>query len=124
MSLPTSRSVYEVSLTDAQKWVTTYVKDKKVDCVRGFLIDADELRYILKDTSVVKYVRVYFGADESYPEHPEKLMLVPVNGMGIDLIDTKGPNSHIFDFTLPCHPTCDRTSPLSPYTIAGQDKDG
>lgn len=118
MSEPTNKSVFEIDLSTAQNWVQAYVKSKGLQpCVRAFLIDASELREILDESKHVKYVRVYFGLDTQLPQNEEKMMLVPVNGMGVDMINEKGPNSNIFDFTLPCPPTCDRESPLSVISV-------
>ena len=106
-------TTYEVTLADAQQWVKDYQKDKPASAAKAFLIDVEELNQIINLSDQVKYVRVYFGMDYNFEEHPEKLLLVPVDVKGIDMINTTGP-SQIYDFITPCPPTCDYNSPINP----------
>jgi hypothetical protein len=105
-------TTYEVGFTEAQEWVSAYQKGKTPGTIKGFLIAADELNEILNLSDQVKYVRIYFGLDEHTPENPAKLLMVPVDINGTDMINTTGANSQIYDFTMPCPPTCDSSSEL------------
>lgn len=104
-------TVYEILLSDGQKWVKEWATEGHK--VKGFLIDATELNDIIQDNKA-SYVRVYFGINTDLPAgENEKMIMVPVDANGNDMINvTDGPNSNVFDFTLPCPPTCDVNSAI------------
>jgi hypothetical protein len=106
-------TVYEVSLKDAQTWVKAYDQRIAAGATKSFLVDVDELNDIIAISDQVQYVRFYFGYNGAQREHPEKLLLVPVDANGVDMINTIGDNSQIYDFTMPCPPTCDMDSPIN-----------
>jgi hypothetical protein len=127
-------SVYEISLEQAASYTKAWADNKGAafgndasvhagHFIKAFLIDAQELRDILDNTYAGEkpsYIRVYFGLDEQQePYRREKLVAVPVDEYGIDMIKPKDAakdadplNSNIYDFTLPCPPTCDINSGL------------
>lgn len=108
-------SDYEISLITAQKWVKAYVDSVPANATRAFLVSKMELQQIMSDENV-KYVRMYFGKDVNI-EPQSKMILVPVDVEGNDMIGVRGPDSNIYDFTLPCPPTCNEDSPLSPGNL-------
>lgn len=108
------RTVFEVPLDQARKWIRAWIDSHGKGAVKGFLIDVDELRSII-DESGAKYVRVYLGVNKNLPQDRHKLLLVPVNEEGCDMCSKEveeDDGSNVFDFTMPCPPTCDAVSPL------------
>ncbi|MBS1665474.1 MAG: hypothetical protein JST68_30815 [Bacteroidetes bacterium] len=113
------RTVFEVSVEKARKWIRAWIDSHGKGAVKGFLIDADELRAII-DESGAKYVRIYLGVNKALPQDRHKLLLVPVDEEGCDMCSRKKEaspteaeeDSNVFDFTMPCPPTCDAVSPL------------
>lgn len=105
------QTTFEVPLEDAQTWTKAWAD--KGDFIKAFLIDAEELKSIIEEKGA-SYLRVYFGWDSSMePGRNEKLVMTPVDEFGRDMAPKSGlPNSNVFDFTLPCPPTCDINSPL------------
>ena len=110
-------SDYEISLETAQKWVKAYVDSVPPNATRAFLVSKKELEIVMGDDRV-KYVRMYFGKDVNI-EPQSKMILVPVDVEGNDMIEVRGDDSNIYDFTLPCPPTCNDESPLSPGNLPG-----
>jgi len=111
------QTTFEVPLVEAQQWVQAWTD--RGNFVKGFLIDADELRSII-DEQGASYLRVYFAWDTTMePGREEKLVMVPVNEFGNDMVPRDSDHSNVFDFTLPCPPTCDTSSPLFPKSAGG-----
>jgi hypothetical protein len=105
------QTTFEVPLKDAQTWTKAWAD--RGNFVKGFLIDASELRNIIDETGA-SYVRVYFGWDATMePGREEKLVMVPANIDGDDMVPLDAEHSNVFDFTNPCPPTCDTKSPLN-----------
>jgi hypothetical protein len=103
-------TTFEIPLKDAQTWAKAWAD--KGNFVKGFLIDASELRGIIDETGA-SYVRVYFAWDDTMePGREEKLIMVPANIDGNDMVPLDADHSNVFDFTNPCPPTCDSKSPL------------
>ena len=113
-----------IPLKIAIKWTECWRKVQgtfnKHHEIRAFLIPMDDLKAIMKEPGVAN-VRAYLGVDEADPEKPiEKLLLVGVRKDGTDIIYRKPVHGDgdviddgIFDFTEPCPPECDSTSPLN-----------
>lgn len=104
-------SIYEIPLAEAQTLTKGWADQGNF--VTGFLVDAQELTDMIKEQGA-SYIRLYFGWDASQePGRRERMIMVPANEYGRDMINTTTPDdSNIFDFTLPCPPTCDKESPL------------
>jgi len=112
------QTTFEVPLDEAKQWVQAWTD--RGNFVKGFLIDAEEIRSII-DEQGASYLRVYFAWDSTMePGREEKLVMVPVNATGNDLVPKDSEHSNVFDFTLPCPPTCDTSSPLFPKTGGGK----
>ena len=109
------KTVYEIPVEEAKKWILAWIDCHAKGSVKGFLIDADELRCII-DEAGAKYMRIYFAINEDLPEDNHKLVMVPVDEEGYDMVARKtnadDDGSNVFDFTMPCPPTCDATSAL------------
>jgi hypothetical protein len=116
-------TTYEVLFADAQVWVDAYQAGKPDGTIKGFLIAADELAQIINLSDQVKYVRIYLGLDEHTPENPAKLIMVPADINGNDMVNTEGANSQVFDFIAPCPPTCAVISPFNPKRLSVENTD-
>lgn len=113
------KSVYEIPLDEAITLTKAWADQGKF--YKAFLLDAREMQDILNELGS-RYVRVYFGWDVNQEEgRHERLIMVPANDEGNDMLPNKHSvthhqlteaNSNVFDFTLPCPPTCDVNSPL------------
>lgn len=118
----TRKTINTISLATAQKWAKRWTKVEgeynKHHLVTAFLIPkADLLEVLMED---VDAVRAYIGVDNEYTE---KLMIVgtklnPVTGVYEDMITADAMNESnqqdtIYDFTSPCPPACDPSSPLN-----------
>lgn len=104
------QTTFEVPLKDAQTWTKAWAD--RGNFVKGFLIDASELRGIIDETGA-SYVRVYFAWDDTMePGREEKLVMAPANVYGNDMVPLDTEHSNVFDFTTPCPPACDVNSPL------------
>ena len=97
-----------ITLETAQEWASNWRKDQ-VDNLKAFLIPQEDILE-LYDTITKqggKDVRGYLGIEDN---GEYKLMLVPVDSQGNDMI-----NLGIYDMTTPCPNKCDVNSPL--YTL-------
>jgi hypothetical protein len=93
--------------------ITTNWRNANPGSVKSFLVPIEDLRGILSDSDAA-YARVYLCLDGGM----EKIIFVGANGSKQDILPTlnrpDAPNSEIYDFTIPCPPTCDDvTSPLN-----------
>lgn len=112
------KSVFEIPLSEAKTLTKAWAEQGHF--IKSYLIDASELRDMI-DEQGVSYLRVYFGWDEEMEKGREhRLIMVPNDKYGNDMINEaveenleSGPNSNIFDFSLPCPPTCAPNSPLT-----------
>jgi hypothetical protein len=97
-----------ITLETAQTWATNWRKDQP-DTVKAFLIPQEDIIELYNQITKngAQDVRGYLGIKE---EGEYKLMLVPVDPKGNDMIDLG-----IYDFTKPCPKDCDTMSPL--YTL-------
>lgn len=95
----------QIDLETAQEWATNWRKEQP-DTVKGYLIPQEDIITLYKQitTGGGQDVRGYLGIrnDGEY-----KLMFVPVDSKGNDLIDLG-----IYDMTKPCPDCCDVNSPL------------
>jgi len=129
-----------IGLTEAQGWVNTWRAEESTynshsEC-NGFIIPLSDLKGLIAEmdslppSTVPNYVRAYIGIKTnnlvSPPTQTEKLILVAtkpggiVNGEQIylDMITADNGKKYnggglIYDFTDPCPPRCDATSPLN-----------
>lgn len=107
-----------IKLSTAQKWADKWRKKEGTYNshykLHAFLIPKDDLTQVL--TEGVDAVRAYLGVDDN---NVEKLMIVgtkydQATGTYIDMIPDRAINSgNIYDFTRPCPPSCDTSSPLN-----------
>lgn len=111
-----------IPLKTAQKWAKRWSTEEgdynKHHHVNAFLIPKVDLLEVLKEG--VDAVRAYIGIDD---EGLEKLMIVgtkydPTTGIYVDMISEGVGNATvasdaIYDFTSPCPPNGDPTSPLN-----------
>lgn len=113
-----NKSIFEIPLEEAKTLTKAWAEQGHF--IKSYLIDAQELKDMLAEPNV-SYIRVYFGWDnEMEIGRQQRLIMVPANLYGNDLINTnsleseaaKDVDSNIFDFTLPCPPTCPPDSPL------------
>ncbi|WP_316750635.1 hypothetical protein [Pedobacter gandavensis] len=110
------KSIFEISYAKAKKITTAW--DKQGHFIKGYLVDAQELRDMV-DQEGVSYVRMYFGWDDQMEEgRQQRMIMVPTDKYGSDLIpegaktENSEEESNIFDFTMPCPPTCSPTPGL------------
>lgn len=113
------KSIFEIPLEEAQQLTQAWAA--RGNFIKSYLIDAQELKDMV-DEKGASYVRVYFGWDtEMEIGREQRLIMVPADIYGNDMINTEvsldetaRENSNIFDFTMPCPPTCPPPdSPLS-----------
>ena len=90
---------------DTRKW------QEKFD-LKAFYFHRNDIECVLAEVEA-KGVRFYMGIKEEDDKKCPEMLLVGVDEDGIDLIDTKGDNSRIYDFTLPCPRACDIISKLN-----------
>ncbi len=127
------KSINSIPLTTAQNWTKRW-KDKessynKYHELNAFLIPSVDLVQVLAEKGS-DYVRAYIGVEKiapttkgEKPTYVEKLMFVatkfnPTTGIYEDMLtDGLGNNSSeedgIYDFSQPCPPNGDPTSPLN-----------
>lgn len=75
---------------------------------KAFLVRKEDLEAIVKSTDF-HGMRIYFGSNTTDHLSPMRLILVPVDENGNDIIDYKNPtHPGIYDFSMPCPDTCDR----------------
>jgi hypothetical protein len=126
-------SINTISLKKAQKWAKRWVKKEgnynKHHKLNAFLIPAIDLKELLEEGGT--HVRAYIGVQKiksekkgDKPTYVEKLMFVgtkldPVTGVYLDMISLGNEDINaaaaaddIYDFTEPCPPACDPSSPL------------
>jgi hypothetical protein len=113
------KSIFEIPLGEGMRLTRAWAEKGKF--YKAFLLDASELRDVLAEKKA-SYIRVYFGwDDEQEPGRNERLIMVPADDLGNDMLPDssslddatlESSNSNVFDFTLPCPPTCDPKSPL------------
>lgn len=111
------KSIFEIPLDEAVELTKAWAEQGNF--IKGYLIDAQELRDMI-DEKGVSYVRVYFGWDvEMEKGREQRMIMVPADEYGDDIINTE-PNdddtelkdrpkpidSNVFDFTMPCPATC------------------
>lgn len=113
------KSIFEIPLEEAQQLTQAWAA--RGNFIKSYLIDAQELKDMVEEKGA-SYVRVYFGWDtEMEIGREQRLIMVPADIYGHDMINTEvsltenaQENSNIFDFTMPCPPTCPPPdSPLS-----------
>ncbi|MES2518858.1 MAG: hypothetical protein V4585_12165 [Bacteroidota bacterium] len=119
---------YHYPLKQAQKDTERWRKTQRV---HAFAIDRQELADIISEApDEVDTIRVYFGMTEDGNEKmflvaaKKEIMTTEEDGEEViiirDLIDEDAAVAHsdgtveyfVYDFTNPCPPTCDDTSPL------------
>lgn len=108
-----NKSIFEIPLAEAKTLTTAWAEQKHL--IKAFLVDADELSDMITEKKA-KYVRMYLGWDVEMEVGRElRMIMVPVdiNGKDIILLDAPDPDdidapaaNNIFDFTMPCPPTC------------------
>ncbi|MBB2151557.1 hypothetical protein [Pedobacter gandavensis] len=106
-----NKSIFEIPLSEAKELTTAWAEQKHL--IKAFLVDADELSDMISEKKA-KYVRMYFGWDKEMEVGREvRMIMVPVDINGKDMILLDGESStetnaanNIFDFTMPCPPTC------------------
>lgn len=111
-------SIFEIPLDEAEELTKAWAE--RGNFIKAFLIDASELKDMITEKRAA-YVRVYFGWDKEMEiGREQRLIMVPVDEYGRDMINTdveanlaENPNSNVFDFSMPCPPTCAPDSPLS-----------
>jgi hypothetical protein len=118
-----AKKVNTIPLTEAQRWAKRWKKKEgnynKHHELNGFLIPKVDLQEVLAEG--VDAVRAYIGVDDN---NVEKLMIVgtkydPVTKIYVDMITTVGVEKNtavadsIYDFTDPCPPASDPSSPLN-----------
>ncbi|MCX2451276.1 hypothetical protein OQX61_08335 [Pedobacter sp. PLR] len=113
-----NKSIYEIPYAEAKKLTAAWAAQGNF--IKGFLVDAQELRDMI-DEEGVKYVRMYFGWDEQMEDgRQQRMIMVPTDIYGKDMTNNNysrgkelsGPiDSNIFDFTMPCPPTCSPDEP-------------
>lgn len=115
-----NKSIFEIPLSEAETLTKAWAAQGHF--IKSYLIDAQELRDMITERGA-SYVRVYFGWDEEMElGREQRLIMVPANEYGNDMINTEpkdnllagDEDSNIFDFTMPCPPTCPADSPLTP----------
>lgn len=112
------KSIFEIPLTEAERLTKAWAA--RHNFIKAYLIDAQELKDMI-DERGASYVRVYFGWDNEMEKGREqRLIMVPANEYGNDMINEEAnraqdavENSNIFDFTMPCPPTCSPEGPLN-----------
>lgn len=115
-----NKSIFEIPLEEAKTLTKAWADQGNF--IKSYLIDAQELKDMLIEPGV-SYIRVYFGWDTEMEDgRQQRLIMVPANKYGNDMINTnpneegsvaaENVNSNVFDFTLPCPPTCPPDSPL------------
>ncbi|EDM38762.1 hypothetical protein PBAL39_21855 [Pedobacter sp. BAL39] len=110
-------SIFEIPLSEAETITKAWADEGNF--IKSYLIDASELKDMI-DEKGATYVRVYFGWDvEMEKGREQRLIMVPADEYGNDMINESSEvaadgssESNIFDFTLPCPPTCAPNSPL------------
>ncbi len=129
-----------IGLTEAQGWVNTWRAEEsdynEYNECSGFIIPLSDLKGLVAEmdklppSMIPNYVRAYIGVktnnDVNPPTQTEKLILVAtkpggiVNGQQVYLDMITGDDGtkyngggSIYDFTDPCPPRCDTTSPLN-----------
>ncbi|MDI6046356.1 hypothetical protein [Flavobacterium yafengii] len=115
------KPINAIPLKTARKWAKRWSKEEgdynKHHHVNAFLIPKVDLLEVLKEG--VDAVRAYIGVDDN---NVEKLMIVgtkydPVTKIYVDMIAVGVGNAtvqqdDIYDFTSPCPPDCDPSSPM------------
>lgn len=105
-------SIFEIPLAEAKELTKAWTDQGNF--IKGYLIDAQELRDMI-DERGAQYIRVYFGWDNEMEEgRKQRMIMVPADIYGKDMINTgskgtgeaDGEDSNVFDFTMPCPPTC------------------
>lgn len=113
-ALKHNKSIFEIPLAEAKELTAAWAAQGHF--IKGFLIDKDELQDMIREPET-RYVRVYFGWDvEMEAGREQRMIMVPADKYGKDMINTDGSdveaqengevNSNVFDFTMPCPPTC------------------
>ncbi|WP_316840348.1 hypothetical protein [Pedobacter gandavensis] len=107
------KSIFEIPLAEAKELTAAWAKQGHF--IKGFLIDKDELQDMLREKDT-RYVRVYFGWDvQMEAGREQRMIMVPADKYGQDMVnkepveatsETSEVNSNVFDFTMPCPPTC------------------
>ncbi|WP_306351125.1 hypothetical protein [Flavobacterium sp. '19STA2R22 D10 B1'] len=108
-----------IKLDVAQKWARRWREEESTynahNELHAFLIPKEDLLGILSEE--IDAVRAYIGVDD---DNIEKLMFVGARydkkvETYIDMITVESNRSdgQIYDFTRPCPPSCDITSPLN-----------
>lgn len=104
------KSIFEIPLKEAQDITRAWAA--RGNFIKSYLIDAQELKDMVEERGA-SYVRVYFGWDtEMEKGREQRLIMVPADVYGHDMINTTPSliegqeKSNIFDFTMPCPPTC------------------
>ncbi|KAF2517460.1 hypothetical protein E0W68_10840 [Flavobacterium salilacus subsp. salilacus] len=107
-----------ISLETAQAWAKKWRKEEGTynshHEVHAFLIPKEDLTELLSEG--VDAVRAYLGVDE---HDEEKLMIVgtkynAATDTYVDMTPERVVHSgYIYDFTRPCPPSCDTSSPLN-----------
>lgn len=109
--------VNTIELDEAVKWARTWQKKEghynRHHEVHGFLIPKEDLTEVLAQG--VDAVRAYIGVDDN---NVEKLMIVgtrydEATETFVDMLPDRDTKGYIYDFTRPCPPGCDPTSPLN-----------
>jgi len=116
-----AKEVNTIPLAEAQRWAKRWSKKEgnynKHHHLHAFLIPKADLLEVL--TEGIDAARAYIGVDDN---GVEKLMIVgtkydPATGIYVDMITTGDGNvgnidDPIYDFTQPCPPACDASSPM------------
>ena len=116
-----TKTVNAIPLKTAQKWAKRWSKQEgnynKHHKLHAFLIPKIDLLEVLRED--VDAVRAYIGIND---EGVEKLMIVgtkydPATKIYVDMINVGVGNApvqqdDIYDFTSPCPPDCDPSSPM------------
>jgi hypothetical protein len=102
-------STYLIPLQTSVNWTSAW-RSANPNSIKAFKIDMQEVNDMLREVGVSS-IRAYFGLDNGI----EKLVLVAVDANGNDIINPTV-DGHIisgtYDFSQPCPPTCDPSSPL------------
>ena len=112
----------KISLNTGISWTSQY-RSSHANEARAFLVSVQALNSLLAEmgnpTDPEVCIRIYKGLDTSTNE--EKLVLVGTkkdrDGMYRDLLpdtgDTTDSEHNLYDFSRPCPPECDPSSPLN-----------
>jgi len=104
------------AITLTTNW-RTYISgiDPNPQYIKAFNIPMQDIINLSNFTKCPS-VRAYLSMTSTTDVSTLKIILVPVDALGNDVLSVPGPlgtdQSSIFDFTTPCPQTCDVNSPL------------